>query len=1503
MGDWKKSFWILLFPGFIGLLAHNNLGPEHEKHLHQPVKGEHNPHPGWIPRDLRHSGGPDSYGYVFIDSNEPDGPQFNYINFDGETITNMGDDDYRGPIQLPFDFTFYGETYSQVYINSNGSVSFGIGNTEYNNSTIPDQGVPNNLIAFFWDDLNPASGGIIEYGQVENSWVCSFVNVREYGGSGTISAQVILMEDSEIFFQYLDFNNGIDINGETIGIENSDGTTGLMVSLDYNPTSYPEEGLAIHFYRIEPDAFVSGTVVDQETMEPIPGSDVNFGAVSALTDDNGYYEISEIWTGVYDVTITKDGYLDYNLDGFEISEGDNVLNAELVYSGFPGGLVGYWSFDDPNDLENASVGNDLVLVGSHTPTEGPEEGDGAVNIGLGSFYRCYHDIEANGYYSNPQWVNIFTIVMDIKIPQLNQWYTIYQTNWPNSNDGDAFIDPQGNVGVSDTGYSMYSLVPGEWYRLTISVNLGVHYNYYLDGQLLHNGGAQGFEGRFSLYPANDANQVLFFADNDGDDNPIDVGMVAIFDRDLSSDEIESIGGYGHEFEPPPSPFMSPFIQTPTPNSIYICWHSEGSEESIVEYGLTEELGETATGSYHAFSENLYWHWVKMDGLQPDTDYYYKVVSDSLESSTQLFQTHHPYSDTLSHVRFAIYSDSQSNPGVHSSIVESMRETFVNRWGEDYYQEVHLAMLSGDIVDNGHNVGQYTNMFFNPISPVSDHLPFMTVAGNHEMEAPTFYNYLKYEDIGGTEGERYFSFYVGPVLFIGLNSNVQGTTQINWLEDLLETAQSDDAVKFIFASLHHPGRTEVWPDGNTWWVQNQVIPLLSSYDKVEHLSYGHTHAFERGAPMEGNLRLMCFGGGGGHLDRWRMYSNQTEYPEIHRSHDYHGYAVFDVDCENNSYTATAYGLGNSDVQMDNVVFDTWFRERNAPPPETPETLYPNENSADVDGRLVASHFIGEHDIMSSHFQVKEEDDLWSQAIIDSKRDWENVYYDTGPPDFTPIDLNEGIDLRRLDIPGGTLQSSHYYEWRVRYRDQNLLWSDWSESQLFYPIQLGDIADFTADVVEGNVPLEVYFTDLSTGDPLEWEWDFESDGIIDSYDRDPVWIYSESGTYAVTLTVYFEGDTDSITKTDYINVGQYLTLDINYNEDWNMVGVPLLVENTNYQFLFPDAVGGTLFRFGQGYISDQNMIPGSGYWLRFYNSGVSTIAGFVVPQLELNLMTNWNLISGSATEIPVTSIIDPEGIIVPNTFYVYDGGYVNAESLVPGKSYWMRASDSGTIIIPNSVLGRKSTTFDCELFSAASTLKMNRTTLYFGAEVSKEMNLSYSLPPKPPMGGNDIRFSGDTKVCRLDDCVIEVMDGGEPLILEFDIRNEEAWEIVDGSGNVTQCAGVQVVEFSVGTKQIILRRSRETQIPLTYGLHPAYPNPFNPVTTIKYDLPEQAFVMLTIYDMMGRELSRLLDNTQEAGFRSVVWNSTDSMGRPVSAGIYLYQIQAGEFVQTKKIVLLK
>jgi len=94
-----------------------------------------------------------------------------------------------------------------------------------------------------------------------------------------------------------------------------------------------------------------------------------------------------------------------------------------------------------------------------------------------------------------------------------------------------------------------------------------------------------------------------------------------------------------------------------------------------------------------------------------------------------------------------------------------------------------------------------------------------------------------------------------------------------------------------------------------------------------------------------------------------------------------------------------------------------------------------------------------------------------------------------------------------------------------------------------------------------------------------------------------------------------------------------------------------------------------------------------------------------------------------------------------------------------------------------------------------------------------------------------------------------------------------------------------------------------VPEVFALHQNYPNPFNPTTTLKYDLPEDALVNITIYDMMGRQVSTLVSSQQNAGFKSVRWNSTNDKGQPISAGLYLYTIQTGEFRQTKKMVLLK
>ena len=99
------------------------------------------------------------------------------------------------------------------------------------------------------------------------------------------------------------------------------------------------------------------------------------------------------------------------------------------------------------------------------------------------------------------------------------------------------------------------------------------------------------------------------------------------------------------------------------------------------------------------------------------------------------------------------------------------------------------------------------------------------------------------------------------------------------------------------------------------------------------------------------------------------------------------------------------------------------------------------------------------------------------------------------------------------------------------------------------------------------------------------------------------------------------------------------------------------------------------------------------------------------------------------------------------------------------------------------------------------------------------------------------------------------------------------------------------------------NEEDLVPVIFSLYQNHPNPFNPVTTIRYDLPENSFVNITIYDMIGRIVRNLVSTQQDAGYKSIQWDATNNSGQPVSAGLYLYMIQAENFRQTKKMVLLK
>ena len=94
-----------------------------------------------------------------------------------------------------------------------------------------------------------------------------------------------------------------------------------------------------------------------------------------------------------------------------------------------------------------------------------------------------------------------------------------------------------------------------------------------------------------------------------------------------------------------------------------------------------------------------------------------------------------------------------------------------------------------------------------------------------------------------------------------------------------------------------------------------------------------------------------------------------------------------------------------------------------------------------------------------------------------------------------------------------------------------------------------------------------------------------------------------------------------------------------------------------------------------------------------------------------------------------------------------------------------------------------------------------------------------------------------------------------------------------------------------------------LPEGFTVHQNFPNPFNPVTTLSYQLPKDGNVQVVIYDMAGRIVKNLILEHQSAGHKTIKWNATNNNGQLVSAGLYIYKISTGYSKQSRKMLFLK
>jgi len=365
---------------------------------------------------------------------------------------------------------------------------------------------------------------------------------------------------------------------------------------------------------------------------------------------------------------------------------------------------------------------------------------------------------------------------------------------------------------------------------------------------------------------------------------------------------------------------------------------------------------------------------------------------------------------------------------------------------------------------------------------------------------------------------------------------------------------------------------------------------------------------------------------------------------------------------------------------------------------------------------------------------------------------------------------------------------------------------------------------------------------------------------------------------------------------------IEVSVDHLAGWNIVGIPVDTEPINYLSVYPDAVDGTFYGFDGAYFPAENLVNGDGFWLRFDEEGTNMVSGLPLESIVILITEGWNLISGISFPVDVNAIADDDGLIVSGTIYGFDSGYISAEFIEPGYGYWLRSFGEGRITLSASAPMAKVRTF--QTLEQSNTLKINGQTLFFGNEISTENSLSYTLPPKPPAGAFDARFNGDMKY-TVESGEISVINTNKDLTLNYTVNIHPGdymeWVLITENGEEYILTGTDEIVFNQGTTVMTL--TKRAIIPQEYTLHQNYPNPFNPITSLSYNLPEQAQVTLTVYDLMGRKVTQLVNTIQEAGYKSVQWNATDTFGKPVSAGVYLYQIQAGEFIQTRKMVLLK
>lgn len=384
----------------------------------------------------------------------------------------------------------------------------------------------------------------------------------------------------------------------------------------------------------------------------------------------------------------------------------------------------------------------------------------------------------------------------------------------------------------------------------------------------------------------------------------------------------------------------------------------------------------------------------------------------------------------------------------------------------------------------------------------------------------------------------------------------------------------------------------------------------------------------------------------------------------------------------------------------------------------------------------------------------------------------------------------------------------------------------------------------------------------------------------------------------------------------------TVTMSLNAHWNLVSVPVAISNAQTATVFPGATS-PAFRFvdGGGYQIAPTLSNGMGYWVQFRTAQSITIQGAARTGQSSQLHIGWNLIGTISSSANVTSIQQNPPGFTTSRFFGYNAGYSVASSLSPGQAYWVKAKTSGTLTMNGTGATPKSTSADGELKQLNSiTLKSGDAsqTLYFGGERAGLRASDFELPPPGPDAGSfDARFASarivEVHPVRLAQSLaypILLNAAQSPVTISWSVASGGATyriSLGNGStGSVDLKTGQGSTKLmSTGAQMKLTLTASPSSLPKEFALDQNYPNPFNPTTTIGYALPEDAHVVLKVFNLLGQEVRVLVNEVQSAGRKDVQFDAST-----LPSGLYFYRIEALSIqnsavglTQVRKMLLMK